>query len=139
MSYSLKIQDGDLVPVGNQLNLVFGLEKLKQDLTLWMLEQFGGDRFHVTMGSILREFIGSVANGSARAEIQAEAYRVLQNYQALQLRRLKENPELLSASEMLVSVDNIIASMSYDTISLLMKLRNGSNTATTIRLASSTQ
>jgi hypothetical protein len=139
VSFSLKIQDGDLVPVGTQLNLVFGLDKLKQDLTLWMLEQFGGDRFHVTMGSILREFIGSIADSSARAEVQAEAYRVLQNYQALQLRRLKESPELLSASELLVSIDAIVATMSYDTISLLMKLRNGSNTATTIKLASSTQ
>lgn len=139
MSYSLKLADGDLVQVGNRLDLVWGTEKLEQDVNLWMMERYGGDRFHVNMGSILQDFIGSMANESARAEVQAEVYRVLQNYQAVQLRRLKEDPQTMSASELLVSVDDIVTTLSYDTVSVLMRLRNGSDTATTIRLATSTR
>ena len=138
MSYSLAIADGDLVQKGSQLDLVFGVDKLRQDIYLWIMERYGGDRFHVNMGSILQEFIGSIATESSRAEVHAEVFRVLQNYQALQLRKFKEHPELLSASELLVSVDEISTQMSYDTINVGIKLRNGSEQATTIKVVQST-
>lgn len=137
MSYSLKISDGDLVAQGNQLQLVFGVDKLKQDVNLWLLERFAGDRFHLMMGSILQDFIGDIMSGSTRAEIHAEVLRVLQNYQAVQLRRLKESPQLLSTSELLVSIDDIATAVSYDTVSVAIKLRNGSDTAATIRISTS--
>ena len=60
---------------------------------------------------------------------------MLQNYQAVQLRRLHETPQLLSTSELLVSVDDIVAAVSYDTVRVTIKMRNGSNTASTIRIA----
>src|SRR5690349_5219870 len=104
MSFSLAIVDGDLATKGSQLALVFGKEKLEQDIYLWIMECYGADRFHTNMGSILQEFVGSIATPSSRAEVHAEIFRILQNYQALQLRKFKESPELLSASELLVSV-----------------------------------
>lgn len=137
MSYSFRIADGDLAAVGNQLDLVFGVDKLKQDVDLWLRERFAGDRFHLMMGSILQDFIGDIMSGSTRAEIHAEVLRVLQNYQAVQLRRLKESPQLLSTSELLVSIDDIATAVSYDTVSVAIKLRNGSDTATTIRISTS--
>jgi phage baseplate assembly protein W len=137
MSYSFRIADGDLVALGNQLSLVFGVDKLRQDIDLWLRERYGGDRFHVTMGSVLPDFIGDVMSGSTRAEIHGEVLRVLQNYQAVQLRRLHENPQLLSTSELLVSVDDIATGVSFDTAQATIKLRNGSNTATTIKVATS--
>jgi hypothetical protein len=135
MSYSLKVADGDLVQQGSQLALVFGVDKLNQDIMLWLMERYGGDRFHVSMGSILEEFVGAIATPSTRSEVQAEVFRVLQNYQAVQLRRMKENPQLLSSSELLVSVDDIATTMSYDTVSVMCRLRNGSDTSTTIKVA----
>lgn len=137
MSFSFRIVDGDLAPLGNQFGLVFGVEKLKQDVDLWLRERFAGDRFHMMMGSILQDFIGDIMSGSTRAEIHAEVLRVLQNYQAVQLRRLKENPQLLSPSELLVSIDDILTNVSYDTVSVAIKLRNGSEQATTIRIDTS--
>ena len=137
MSYSLAIADGDLVAKGSQLGLVFGKNKLDQDIYLWIMERYGGDRFHVNMGSTLQEFIGSIATESTRAEVHSEIFRILQNYQALQLRRFRENPELLSASELLVSVDQIQTRMSYDTVNVALKLRNGSDQSTTIKVIQS--
>ena len=137
MSYSFRIEDGDLVARGNQLSLVFGVDKLKQDIDLWLRERYGGDRFHVTMGSVLQEFIGDVIGGDTRARIHAEVLRVLQNYQAVQLRRLHETPQVFSTSELLVSIDDIVAAVSYDTVRVTLKLRNGSNTASTIKISSS--
>ena len=136
MSYSLAIVDGDLGKRGSQLSLVFGVDKLKQDVNCWLREQFGGDRFHVNMGSILQEFIGSVVSGSTQVEVQSEILRVLQNYQAMQVRRFKENPQKLSASELLVSVDDVAVTVSYDTVWATVKIRNGSNESTKITVAS---
>jgi len=134
MSYSLAIADGDLVQRGSQLDVVFGVDKLKQDIYLWIMERYGADRFHVNMGSILQEFIGGIITESTRAEVHAEVFRILQNYQSLQLRRFRENPELLSSSELLVSVDEIRTALNYDTINVLIRLRNGSDQATTINV-----
>ncbi len=138
MSYSLAVADGDLVQKGSQLGIVFGKDKLTQDIYLLIMERYGGDRFHVNMGSTLQDYVGSIASESTRAEVHAEIFRVLQNYQAVQLRRFRENPELLSASELLVSVDAIQTAMNYDTINAAIKLRNGSDQATTINVVQST-
>lgn len=138
MSYSLAITDGDLVQTGSHLGIVFGVEKLKQDVSLWLTERYGGDRFHVNTGSILQDFIGGIVNDATRAEVHAEVLRVLQNYQALQLRRFRENPERFSASELLVSVDDILTGVNYDTVSVAVRLRNGSQQATTIRVVKTT-
>lgn len=134
MSYSLAIADGDLVQQGSQFGLVFGINKLKQDINMCLMEHYGGDRFHVTMGSILQDFIGSIANKASLAEVHGEVFRVMQNYQTMQLRRFKENPELFSASELLVSVDNITTALSYDTVNVTVRLRNGSQQYTTIKV-----
>lgn len=138
MSFSLAVKDGDLVQNGSRVGLVYGTDKLKQDVQLWMMQRYGGDRFHVSMGSILQDFIGGIANESTRVEAQGEVLRVLQNYQAVQLRKFKNSPQSLSADELLVSVDNIIASIMYDTITIAIKLRNGSQQSTTIKVVSST-
>lgn len=139
MSYSLAIESGDLVQKGSVMDLVFGVDKLTQDIYLWVMERYGGDRFHTNMGSILQDFIGGIVSSSTNAEVHAEIFRVLQNYQALQLRRIKEHPEWMSTSELLVSVDDIRTATSYDTVTANLKLRNGSGDSTTIKLASTTQ
>ena len=136
MSYSLAIADGDLAKRGSQMALVFGVNKLKQDMNCWLLEQYGTDRFHVNMGSILQEFIGGVVSGSTSVEVQSEILRVLQNYQAVQVKRFRENPQKLSPSELLVSIDDVSVSIDYSVVRATVKLRNGSNEATTISVAS---
>lgn len=138
MSYSLAVSDGDLVQNGSQLSLVFGVDKLRQDIQLWLTERHGGDRFHVNMGSILQDFIGLVANESSRVEVQSEVLRVLEGYQQLQLKKFKDAPQSLSASELLVSVDKIITAIKYDTVNVTIKLRNGSKQYTTIKVVSTT-
>lgn len=127
MSFSFALRDGDLALLGNQLDLVFGIDKLKQDLDLWLRERFGGDRFHTRMGSILQEFIGGVVRDSTRAEIQNEVMRILQNYQALQLRILKEDPTLLSESEILESIDSIQTVAYYDSVVVQIRYRTATS------------
>lgn len=137
MSYSLAIVDGDLARRGSRLDVVYGVEKLKQDVHCWLMERHGGDRFHVGMGSILQDFVGGIASESTRVEVEAEIFRVLQNYQATQLKRFKESPEKMSPSELLVWIEKISIKLDYDTIWVTLKLRNGSEESTTIKVLTS--
>ena len=124
MSYSLAISNGDLVRQGSNLAVVWGIDKLKQDLQLWVTEKFGGDRFHPTMGSILQDYIGSVISLRTRAEIEDEVLRVMDNYQKVQMYGFKINPRLYSMSELLESVDDISVSVGYDTVSVSVSVRS---------------
>lgn len=132
VSYSLAISNGDLAVQGDRLGLVFGTDKLKQDMNCWLNERYGGDRFHRNYGSILQDFIGGVISDSTRSEVQAEVLRVAQNYQATQQRVLRESPAKLSASELLIAVDNIKTEISYDTVTVELRMVNGSNEITDV-------
>lgn len=132
MSYSLKLVDGDLSQKGSTLEIVTGVNKLQQDLDLWLRERYGGDRFHPNMGSTLQEYIGGVADETSRRDVQDEVLRVLQNYQDLQLRTLRERPQFLSYSEMLMSIEEVKAAVNYDTVTVSIRVRNGVNETRTI-------
>ncbi|QIG58343.1 hypothetical protein SEA_SKOG_191 [Gordonia phage Skog] len=136
MSYSLAVVNGDLAQQGSRLDLVFGVDKLKQDVDLWLRERFGGDRFHTNMGSILQDFIGDVVSPDTKSQIESEVLRVLQNYQQVQYRRLKQDPQSLSNSELLLAIDSIKTKVDYDTVIVTARLRNGSGTLTTVSVAS---
>jgi len=127
VGYSLAIANGDLVQQGSSLAIVWGVDKLKQDLSLWMTERFGGDRFHPAMGSILQDMIGDIIRASTQNRIENEVARVLDNFQRVQFRALKENPQLFSLSELLFSIDKIDVRISYDTVRVMVQVRTAAN------------
>ena len=116
MTYSLAVIDGDLAQRGSSLAIVYGVDKLRQDLSLWITERRGIDRFHPKMGSILPDFIGSLITDSTKSQIQTEIMRVLQQYQSVQMQSLKSAPQNYSYSEILYSVNAINVALSFDTI-----------------------
>lgn len=126
MSFSLAVENGDLVMRGSQLGIVHGIDKLKQDISLWLRERYRGDRFHSQYGSILDSFIGSVISEDTVGMVQSEVMRVLQNYQAMQLRVLRENPERFSADEVLVSIADIRTRIQYDSVIVTIQFITGS-------------
>ncbi|QDH91759.1 baseplate assembly protein, lysozyme domain [Mycobacterium phage Phrappuccino] len=127
MSFSLKVSGGDLVQEGSSLAIVSGIEKLKQDLQLWVLEQWGGDRFHPDMGSILQDMIGGVINATTSQRVTAELERVLDNFQRVQKASLLANPQLYSAAELLMSIDDIVVTLSYDTVVAVVKVTSAAS------------
>lgn len=118
MSFSLAIADGDLQIKGSSIGIVSGLDKLYQDLSIWMRERYRSDRFHLTYGSILDSYIGGVIMDSTAAEVRSEVMRVLQNYQSLQAKVVRSDPSRLSADEILLNVDDISVRVQYDTVSV---------------------
>ena len=122
MSFSLAIENGDLATRGDGLGIVFGVDKLVQDLTVWLTEKFGSDIMHPEMGSMLDSWIGSVISSSTKADVQSEVLRVLQNYQNGQVRGIKTTPQRYSLSEILYSIDDIQVLVGYDTVSVVISV-----------------
>lgn len=125
MSFSLQVYGGDLIQTGSQLNVVYGTNKLRQDMTLWLSESYGIDPLHPEYGSLLSDYIGGTIRLSTQAIIYNEVMRVLENYQTMQFQLFKKNPKLFSMSELLWNIKNVNVGISYDTISLSIAVTNG--------------
>lgn len=126
MSFSFQVVDGDIALRGSSVGIVYGVEKLKQDVSIWLRERYRSDRFNSNYGSVLDNWIGSVIDDGTKSMVQSEVMRVLQNYQAVQYRLLKEHPERLSADEMLVGITNIKTDIRYDSVNVTIQFTTGS-------------
>lgn len=126
MSFSLGIKDGDIELRGSSIAIVHGVDKLKQDVSIWLRERYRSDRFHSDYGSVLDNWIGQVIDRGTEAMVQAEVLRVLQNYQTRQYRMLQETPERLSMDEVLVSIQEIQTKIRYDAVIVNIRFVTGS-------------
>lgn len=134
MSFSLAVKDGDLALNGSSLAIVYGVDKLKQDVSIWLKERYRSDRFNSNYGSVLDSYIGQVIDDSTVSMVQGEVIRVLQNYQALQVRLLREHPDRLSADEVLVEILDIKTVILYDTVLVTIAFATGSNQVAQVSL-----
>jgi hypothetical protein len=124
MSFSLQVANGDLVQSGSQLGIVSGTTKLRQDMTLWLAERFGIDRFHPAMGSMFENYIGGIINFNTQSMVYSEAMRVLDNYQKVQFQSFRQTPSNFSLSELLYSINSVNVNISYDTVNVLVNVAN---------------
>lgn len=134
ISFSLAIANGDLVQDGSQMRIIYGSNKLKQDLTLWMTERYGIDRFHPAMGSELQSYIGSVINFSTQSMVRSEVNRILDNYQRVQYLGLRSAPTRYSLSELLYSVNSVNVGVGFDAVSVGINVSNALQQPTSINL-----
>lgn len=135
MSFSFGIRGRDLALKGSQMNIVYGVSKLEQDIGIWLKERYRSDRFHSTYGSVLDNFIGSVIDERTEGIVKSEVLRVIRNYQSLQLRRLKENPQLLQADEILVEVKEINVRINFDSVIVSIKFLTGDRALGSVSVA----
>lgn len=119
-------ESGDLSVLGRSTRLVSGTDKLIQDLNCWLREAYGVDRFHRSYGSVLPSFIGRVITDDALFEVEVEVRRVLQNYQAVQIRHLRETPSVFSRAELLDEIIDVKVTPSYDRVNVHIKIRTAS-------------
>jgi hypothetical protein len=137
MSFSLQVASGDLVLSGSQMGIVYGANKLNQDLTLWLAERYGIDKSHPTMGSYFENYIGSFINNSTQAMIYNEAMRVLNNYQSVQGQAFQQTPQLFSLAELLYAINSVNVSITYDVVTVAVSVANAQGQTTTITTTSS--
>src|SRR5271165_6334275 len=96
MSFSLQLQNGDLVVSGTSLGTVTGAAKLQQDLSCAILTPLGFEAMHPGFGSILEDNLinpeipgvfGTTDFSHAATIVHSELVRICQNYQAQQIAR----------------------------------------------------
>lgn len=136
MSISLKVANGDLSVRAGRIETVVGVEKLKQDLTLWLTERYRDDRFHPGYGSILDNYIGGVITNDTTARVRSEVLRVLANYQQTQIQHFRENPSKFSPGELLQSVDGVNISVSYDKVVVIIRITTAAGVPATVTVGS---
>lgn len=82
---TLALTHGDLMIGGDGGYVLFsGAQRIRQDLTLALVEDYGMDRFHPQWGSIITSYLGTRITPELQQLVRAEVNRVLQNYLILQ-------------------------------------------------------
>lgn len=82
---TLGLVNGDLAIDGSGGYLmVSGADRIRQDLTLGLLEEYGTDRFHPKFGSTVKTYLGNPITPELQQLVQAEVNRVVQNYILIQ-------------------------------------------------------
>jgi len=143
MSNNFKIANGDLVVQSRSYDRVSGLQKLQQDLILWILEHIGTDPSTPTYGSSLDggvidgspvpSFIGEQPTQARIQQIVSEVRRVLELYQQTQINKMQlemsifRGKHTLSADEVLASVDSINAVVEGDQVIVQVGISTASN------------
>jgi phage baseplate assembly protein W len=80
---TLALINGDLQLAQGGYRLFTGTDRVRQDLTLALLEEYNTDRFHPRWGSVIMRYIGNVISPELQLLVQAEVNRVVQNYIAI--------------------------------------------------------
>ena len=125
---TLQVKNGDLaLDTGGRLQFVIGSNKLVQDISLWLQEDFGIGFTTPNFGSILQGLIGSGITSSSVSTVQAEVSRVISLYRAQQIQTLQaiqQSSQLsnYNTSEIIQSVSDITVAQGTGFISVLVSL-----------------
>jgi phage baseplate assembly protein W len=134
---TLALANGDLVvgPTGHQT--VSGTAKIRQELALALGEEYGNDRFHPTLGSVLIDFIGQPVTDEMTMLIRAEVGRVIQQYVAVQQREvlldnLAARRSRFDSSDVVTGVTSVQAVVSLDSVQVTVSLTTQAGATVTI-------
>jgi phage baseplate assembly protein W len=119
---SLALVQGDLAIDGTGDYLTFsGVDRIRQDLTLALTEEFGSNRFHPTWGSIIKQYLGQQLTPEVEQAVKAEVNRVVQNYIVLQQQEVLRDSQVdvagrFDTSDVVRNVSDIMSRVLLDTI-----------------------
>lgn len=124
---TLALVDGDLMLAQGGYLLYTGAQRIKQDLSLALQEEYGSDRFHPRYGSIVMRYIGQVISPDLQSLVKAEVNRVVQNYIAIQNAEILRDSQVdvanrYSTSDVVRRIVSIVASANIDTINVSLVL-----------------
>lgn len=119
---------GDLSPSGGVYQMYEGANKIYQDLTLALKEEYGLDPYHPRWGSILNKYIGLPLTQQQTAKVITEINRVINNYITVQNAGIVQDTNTGASSRYTVndvvqSVSNISAKQVYDSLLVSVTLQ----------------
>lgn len=135
------LRDGDLALAGNAYQMVGGVARVQQHVSLCLREPYGSDRFHPGWGSVLPDWIGRVIEGAGiGAELQSELRRVVKNViaaqnAAIERRAVRGLKPVVSPAEVLIDITDIRVIHRGDTLIAKATLHTAGNQEFTIMTA----
>jgi phage baseplate assembly protein W len=121
---TLALVQGDLAIDGTGDYLTFsGVDRIRQDLTIALTDEYGSDRFHPAWGSTVKEYIGQPISDIIDQAVRAEVIRVVNNYITLQQQEVIRDSQVdiagrFDTSDVVRSIDNVQSRTLYDAIYL---------------------
>lgn len=150
MSWSLRLQNGDLALDGRAIAQVSGAPKLVQDLKCAILEPRGHDRYHPDFGSIIDggyneqgvyvpSVIGETDWDFVALRVETEIRRICSLHQKAQIERdrndrVRYGRSTLDLSEVLEAVTNVDITQSQDTMRVRVSIRTASGRTTSFEV-----
>lgn len=143
---TLEITNGDLVLANGAFATITGPTKVSQDIEIATLTPYGSDRFHPRYGSVFASYIGQPITPQTSALISAELTRVINNYMAVQLSKVKTAAQAglsspFSQGELVQAIGTINVSQQYSRFQVTASVTTASgqqvNVSTTITTSSS--
>ena len=141
MTWSLRIQNGDLALGNASYGTVTGSQKLIQDLRSYLLESIGTDTAHPEYGSTLNGGrlsdgtmvpgpIGQMNTSLVEAEVTSEIQRIVNQFQSEQLERARSDRQVygkttMTKGEVLLGINSIDLSHDQDTLNVRLSLKTG--------------
>lgn len=151
MSWSLRLQHGDLALSGASFGTVTNEQKLVQDLRCWVLEKMGTDSLHPGYGSLIDGGVrpdGTLVEGvigdsdvdAVLLSVEAELQRIVSEYQGQQLNRAKAdrfiyNKATLTTREVLLAITSVQASLSEDRLNIVLSVQTAANSNLDLTIA----
>lgn len=122
---------GDFAPSGGGYLMYSGAQKINQDLTLALKEEYGLDPYHPRWGSILKKYIGLPLTTALRAKVITEINRVINNYITVQNARIVSDsntasPSSYTTDDVVIGVSGINAQQVYDNLLVNVTLQTAS-------------
>lgn len=139
--YGLKVSNGDLAVRGDgNVVKITGAERIKQELSHWLLEPLGTDTLYKRFGSTLDNLVGSPILNEYLTEVRSECSRVVQNYVEYQKRQINEDrlrgEDVFMANwksdDIINSVNGISVKTVADTVRVTVKLTTAGGTLVTV-------
>lgn len=118
---TLALQGGDLVVGSQGHKTITASPKIRQDLALALGEQYGGDRFHPTWGSMLPSYVGRPITSDTELLVRSEVARVVQAYIDVQRSEIVNDTlagkrSRYTTADVVSRLNDITTSISYDAI-----------------------
>lgn len=102
--YTLAMKDGDWDFTDRHGKVATGNNKLVQQLSNWVQEELGLDRFHPSYGSGLQTMVGKPKLEETQAAVEQELMRVCTSYMDYQAQLFDKSPGDWSKDEVIAAV-----------------------------------
>jgi phage baseplate assembly protein W len=135
---TLALFNGDLMPAQGGYFLFTGVDRIRQDLTLSLMEEYGTDRFHPRWGSVIRQYIGNVITPQLEQLVKAEVNRVVQNYIMIQQAEVLRDSQVdvkgrFTTADVVRSLLGIKTTVNTDRIDVQLALETLARTTVTVK------